>query len=40
MRAPNNRVEGQDSIPTMLGGGEADIQLAETSAGLSVGFSF
>ncbi|WP_284124792.1 OmpP1/FadL family transporter [Parerythrobacter aestuarii] len=40
MRAPTNRVSGAGSIPPMLGGGEADIFLAETSGGLSLGFTF
>ncbi len=40
MRAPNNTVEGAGSIPVPFGGGEADIRLAETAAGLSVGLSF
>jgi long-chain fatty acid transport protein len=40
MRAPTNRVEGEGSIPMMLGGGEADVRLAETAAGFSLGFLF
>jgi long-chain fatty acid transport protein len=40
MRAPTNRVAGQGSIPQNFGGGEADIRLAETAAGLSVGLEF
>lgn len=42
--APRNTVAGQGSIPPGLppgfGGGEADISLAETSAGISFGFKF
>lgn len=40
MRAPTNKVEGQGSIPLPYGGGEADIRLAETAAGLSFGIMF
>lgn len=40
MRAPKNEVEGQGSIPLSFGGGEADIRLSETAAGLSVGINF
>lgn len=39
MHAPRNTVEGAGSIPVTYGGGEADIHLSETSAGLSVGFN-
>lgn len=40
MHAPRNRVRGQGSIPPGYGGGEADIHLAETAAGVSFGFLF
>ncbi len=40
MRAPRNRVAGSGSIPIPFGGGEADIDLAETSLGLSFGKRF
>lgn len=40
LRAPRNTVTGQGSIPSPFGGGEADIRLAETSAGLAVGVGF
>lgn len=39
MHAPRNTVLGAGSIPVTYGGGEADIHLSETSAGLSVGFN-
>jgi long-chain fatty acid transport protein len=40
MHAPRNRVQGAGSIPLNYGGGEADIHLAETATGLSLGFRF
>lgn len=44
LRAPRQTVHGQGSIPPGnppgFGGGEADISLAETAAGLSFGFKF
>ncbi|MDG2005422.1 MAG: long-chain fatty acid transporter, partial [Novosphingobium sp.] len=40
MRAPTVQVKGQGSIPLPFGAGEADIHLAETAAGLSVGIIF
>lgn len=40
MHAPRNTVRGAGSIPLPYGGGEADIHLAETATGLSVGFQF
>jgi long-chain fatty acid transport protein len=40
MHAPTNRVKGAGSIPANFGGGEADIRLAETAAGISLGFLF
>lgn len=39
MRAPRNEVAGAGSIPAPYGGGEADVFLAETSFGLSFGWS-
>lgn len=39
MHAPRNTVQGSGSIPVNYGGGEADVHLSETSAGLSVGFN-
>lgn len=39
MRAPRNTVEGSGSIPAPYGAGEADVFLAETSFGLSFGWS-
>jgi long-chain fatty acid transport protein len=38
MRAPTNTVYGSGSIPLPYGGGEADVSLAETSFGLSLGW--
>lgn len=38
MHAPRKTVTGQGSIPTPFGGGEADVHLAETGAGLSFGW--
>lgn len=38
LHAPKNTVKGRGSIPAAYGGGEADIALAETSFGLSVGW--
>ncbi len=40
MHAPRKQVRGVGSIPVTYGGGEADIHLAETATGLSVGFLF
>lgn len=40
LRAPRNTVRGTNSIPMPYGGGEADIHLAETAVGLSIGFVF
>lgn len=40
MHAPRNTVRGAGSIPLPYGGGEADVHLAETATGLSVGFQF
>ena len=40
MHAPTNRVRGQGSIPAPYGGGEADVRLAETSAGIGFGVKF
>lgn len=40
MQAPKQVVKGNGSIPAPYGGGEADIDLSETSAGLSAGFIF
>lgn len=40
MHAPRNDVRGAGSIPASFGGGEASIHLAETAAGLSLGFVF
>lgn len=40
MHAPRNRVRGVGSIPSTYGGGEADIYLAETATGFSLGFLF
>ena len=40
MHAPRNVVRGSGSIPVNYGGGEADIRLAETATGLSLGFVF
>lgn len=38
LHAPKNTVKGRASIPANFGGGEADISLAETAIGLSVGW--
>ncbi len=38
MHAPRNTVKGRGSIPVSYGGGEADIALAETALGVSVGW--
>lgn len=40
LHALKNTVHGAGSIPTSYGGGEADVALAETSAGLSAGVKF
>ena len=40
MHAPRNQVRGAGSIPLNYGGGEADIYLAETATGFSLGFPF
>lgn len=40
MHAPRNQVRGARSIPLSYGGGEADIHLAETATGFSLGFLF
>lgn len=40
MRAPRRTVRGSGSIPLPYGGGEADVHLAESAGGLSVGFRF
>lgn len=40
MHAPRNRVRGAGSIPADYGGGEADIYLAETATGVSLGILF
>jgi long-chain fatty acid transport protein len=40
MHAPRNEVRGAGSIPANYGGGEANIHLAETATGLSLGFLF
>ena len=40
MHAPRKTVRGVNSIPLPYGGGEADIHLAETATGFSVGFLF
>ncbi len=40
MHAPRKWVRGSGSIPQPYGGGEANIHLAETAAGFSVGFLF
>ena len=40
MHAPTQHVRGQGSIPANFGGGEADVRLAETAAGFSVGVRF
>lgn len=40
MHAPRKEVRGAGSIPINFGGGEANIHLAETAAGLSLGFLF
>lgn len=37
MRAPRQTVRGEGSIPAPFGGGEADVSLAETSVGFSLG---
>ncbi len=38
MHAPRNTAKGRGSIPVSYGGGEADIALAETALGVSVGW--
>ncbi len=38
MHAPRNTVKGRGSIPVSYGGGEADVALAETALGVSVGW--
>ncbi len=38
--APRNDVKGHRSIPAHMGGGEANIRLAETSFGIAVGHTF
>lgn len=40
LRAPRNTVRGASSIPMPYGGGEANVHLAETAVGLSIGFVF
>ncbi len=40
MRAPRQTVNGSGSIPATFGGGEANIRLAETAIGFSLGFGF
>ncbi|OYX63250.1 MAG: long-chain fatty acid transporter [Novosphingobium sp. 32-60-15] len=40
LRAPRNTVRGASSIPLPYGGGEANVHLAETAVGLSIGFVF
>lgn len=40
MRAPKEKVYGKNSIPSYLGGGEADISLGETSFGVSYGIKY
>ena len=40
MRAPRRTVRGSGSIPLPYGGGEADVHLAESAGGLSLGFRF
>ncbi len=40
MRAPRQTVSGTGSIPAPFGGGEANIHLAETAVGFSLGFAF
>ena len=40
LHALNNTVHGNGSIPPLFGGGEADISLAGTSVGLSVGWKY
>lgn len=40
MHAPRKTVRGTGSIPLPYGGGEADVHLAETATGFSVGFLF
>lgn len=40
LRAPRNTVRGANSIPMPYGGGEANVHLAETAIGLSIGFLF
>lgn len=40
MRAPRQTVNGSGSIPAPFGGGEANIHLAETAVGFSLGFGF
>ncbi|WP_254306076.1 OmpP1/FadL family transporter [Sphingopyxis sp. BSNA05] len=40
MRAPRQTVNGSGSIPAPFGGGEANIHLAETAIGFSLGFGF
>lgn len=40
MRAPRQTVNGSGSIPALFGGGEANIRLAETAIGFSLGFGF
>lgn len=40
LHAPKNTVEGSGSIPLPFGGGEADVSLAETAVGFSLGWKF
>ena len=40
MRAPRQTVNGSGSIPAPFVGGEANIRLAETAIGFSLGFGF
>lgn len=40
LRAPRSTVRGASSIPLPYGGGEANVHLAETAVGLSIGFVF
>ncbi len=38
--APENKVEGNGSIPASFGGGEADVKLSEFAVGFQVGYKF
>jgi len=40
LRAPNKTIRGAGSIPAALGGGEANISLSETAAGVGLGWKY